>query len=82
MKTKQIRKALDLLQKANEIHCLTLEDNEDIEMDFFDPHVEIDEEIPQMVIAGTYGSVFTDDLSDCIIENNTIKTKQLQITIL
>ena len=82
MKIKQIRKALDLLQTAKEIHCLTLEDNEDIEMDFFDPNVEINEEIPQMVIAGLYGSVFTDDLSDCIIENNTIKTKQLQITIL
>lgn len=82
MKTKQIRKALDLLQKAKEIHCLTLEDGEDIEMDFFDPNVDIDREIPQMVIAGLYGSVFTDDLSDCIIENNTIKTKQLQITIL
>lgn len=82
MKIKQIRRALDTLQKANEIHCLTLEDGEDIEMDFFDPKVDIDPEIPQMVIAGLYGSVFTDDLSDCIIENNTIKTKQLQITIL
>lgn len=82
MKIKQIRKALDLLQTAKEIHCLTLEDGEDIEMDFFDPNVDIDPEIPQMVIAGLYGSVFTDDLSDCIIENNTIKTKQLQITIL
>lgn len=82
MKIKQIRKALDLLQTAKEIHCLTLEDGEDIELDFFDPNVDIDPEIPQMVIAGLYGSVFTDDLSDCIIENNTIKTKQLQITIL
>lgn len=82
MKIKQIRKALDLLQTAKEIHCLTLEDGEDIELDFFDPNVDIDPEIPEMVIAGLYGSVFTDDLSDCIIENNTIKTKQLQITIL
>jgi hypothetical protein len=82
MKIKQIRRALDTLQKANEIHCLTLEDGEDIEMDFFDPNVEIDPEIPQMVIAGLYGSVFTDDLSDCIIEGNTIQTKQIKITIL
>jgi len=82
MKIKQIRKALDLLQTANEIQCLTLEDGEDIEMDFFDPNAEIDQEIPEMVIAGVYGSVFTDDLSDCIIEGNTITTKQLKITIL
>lgn len=82
MKIKQIRRALDTLQKANEIHCLTLEDGEDIEMDFFDPNVEIDPEIPQMVIAGLYGSVFTDDLSDCIIEGNTIQTKHIKITIL
>lgn len=82
MKIKQIRRALDTLQKANEIHCLTLEDGEDIEMDFFDPNVEIDPEIPQMVIAGVYGSVFTDDLSDCIIEGNTIQTKHIKITIL
>lgn len=82
MKIKQIRRALDTLKKANEIHCLTLEDGEDIEMDFFDPNVEIDPEIPQMVIAGLYGSVFTDDLSDCIIEGNTIQTKHIKITIL
>jgi hypothetical protein len=51
-------------------------------MDFFDPNAEIDQEIPELVIAGVYGSVFTDDLSDCIIEGNTITTKQLKITIL
>lgn len=82
MKIKQIRKALDLLQTAKEIHCLTLEDGEDIEMDFFDPKVEIDQEIPEMVIAGLYGCVFTDDLSDCIIEENTIQTKHIKINII
>lgn len=82
MKIKQIRKAIDILQKANEIHCLTLDDGEDIEMNFFDPNVEIDTEIPELIIGGVYGNVFTDDLSDCTIENNTIQTKDIKITIL
>lgn len=82
MKIKQIRKALDLLQNCKEIHCLTLDDGEDIEMNFFDPNVEIDEEIPELIIGGTFGSVFTDDLEECTINENTIQTKNIKITII
>jgi hypothetical protein len=81
MKIKQIRKALELLKNSKEIHCLTLEDGEDIEMNFFDPDVEIDNEIPELVIGGVYGNLFTEDFSDCIIEGNTIQTKDIKITI-
>lgn len=79
--TQQIEKALNLLKQANTIQCITLDDKEDIEMDLFDPHVEYDDEIAGLVIAGTYGTLFTDDFADCEIENNTIKTKEHQITI-
>lgn len=79
--TQQIEKALEMLKQANTIQCITLDDGEDIEVDLFDPHVEYDQDIAGMVIAGTYGTLFTDDFSDCEIENNTIKTKQYQITI-
>ena len=81
MKTKQIQKILDRI-KDKTIQCHTLDDNEIIEMDYFNPHVEIDSEIPQLVIAGDYGSIFTDDLENAIVENNTIKTKDYLITIL
>lgn len=80
--TQQIEKALHILKQANTIQCITLDDGEDIEMDLFDPHVEYDQEIAGMVISGTYGTLFTDDFADCEIENNTIKTKQYQITII
>ena len=80
--TQQIQNALNLLKQANTIQCITLDDGEDIEMNLFDPHVEHDQEIAGMVISGTYGTLFTDDFSDCEIENNTIKTKQYQITII
>jgi len=81
MKIKQTHKAQNILKQATTIQCITLDDGEDIEMDLFDPHVEYDQEIAGMVISGTYGTLFTDDFADCEIENNTIKTKQYQITI-
>jgi hypothetical protein len=81
MKHKQTLKALEMLQRANNIQCITLEDNMDIEIDYFNPNAIIDEEIPEMVIVGVYGNIFTDDLQDCVIEGNTITTKEYKITI-
>jgi hypothetical protein len=81
MKHKQTLKALEMLQKANDIQCNILEDNMDIEIDYFNPNAIIDEEIPEMVIVGVYGNIFTDDLQDCVIEGNTITTKEYKITI-
>ena len=82
MKTKQIEIALSVLKNAKEIQCVTLDDNTDIEMNFFDPNVEVDQEIPELVIGGIYGNVFTDDLFDSVLQDNTITTKQLKITII
>ena len=82
MKTKQIEIALSVLKNAKEIPCVTLDDNTDIEMNFFDPNVEVDQEIPELVIGGIYGNVFTDDLFDSVLQDNTITTKQLKITII
>jgi hypothetical protein len=82
MKTKQIEIALSVLKNAKEIQCVTLDDNTDIEMNFFDPNVDVDQEIPELVIGGLYGNVFTDDLLDSVLQDNTITTKQLKITII
>ena len=81
MKKKHIQKVLDMM-KDKTIQCITLHDGEDIEINYFNPNVEIDEEIPEMVIAGDYGTIFVDDLDDAVVENNTIKTKEYKITIL
>jgi hypothetical protein len=81
MNHKQTLKALGMLQKANDIQCNILEDNMDIEIQYFNPNAIIDEEIPEMVIVGVYGNIFTDDLQDCVIEGNTITTKEYKITI-
>lgn len=81
MKTKHIQKVLDMM-KDKTIQCITIDDGEDIEINYFNPNVEIDEEIPEMVIAGDYGTIFVDDLDEAVIENNTIKTKEYKITIL
>jgi hypothetical protein len=82
MKIKQTHKALNILKQATTIQCITLDDNEDIEMNFFDPNVELDEEIPELVIGGVFGNIFTDDLSDSVIQDNTITTKNYKITII
>lgn len=81
MKKKHIQQVLDMM-KDKTIQCITLDDGEDIEINYFNPNVEIDEEIPEMVIAGDYGIIFVDDLGDAVVENNTIKTKEYKITIL
>jgi len=82
MKNKKIEIALDVLKNAKEIQCVTLDDDTDIEMNFFDPNVDTDQEIPELVIGGLYGTIFTDDLLDSVIQDNTITTKQLKITII
>ena len=81
MKTKKINKVLDVLKKANTIQCFTLEDDMDIMVDYFNPDVICDPEIPEMVIAGELGAVFTDDLEHAIIEDNVIKTKDYLIQL-
>lgn len=80
--TQQIENAIHLLKQANTIQCITLDDNEDIEMNFFDANVEINEEIPELVIGGVFGNIFTDDLSNSVIQDNTITTNNYKITII
>jgi hypothetical protein len=82
MKYNQVSLALDMLKKANGIKCVLIEDDTDIEINYFDPNATIDEEIPEMVIAGDYGNIFTDDLKTCNIQDNTITTTKYKITII
>jgi hypothetical protein len=79
---KQIQSILDILKNATTIQCHTLEDDMDIMVDYFNPNVEHDPEIPEMVIAGELGAIFTDDLENAIVENNTIKTRDYLIQLL
>jgi hypothetical protein len=82
MKHNQTQNVLDLLKNSNEIQCNLIEDNMDIEINYFNSNAINDEEIPDMVIAGEYGNIFTDDLADAVIEGNTIKVKEYKITII
>lgn len=82
MKHNQTQSVLDLLKNANEIQCNLIEDNMDIEINYFNPNAINDEEIPDMVIVGEYGNIFTDDLVDAVIEGNTILAKEYKITII
>lgn len=78
--TKHTQRILDILKQVNTIQCHTMEDDMDIEVDYFNPDADIDPEIPSIVIAGNYGAVFTDDLETATIEGNTIKTNDYKIT--
>ncbi len=68
--------------KDKTIQCITIDDGEDIEINYFNPNVGIDEEIPEMVIAGDYGTIFVDDLEGAVIQDNTITTKNYKLTII